>query len=47
MLVRDLTVVFVAGKLCFIVLRQCYHTVQAVISVSDKVSKQMTRYASV
>lgn len=35
-----------AGKLCFLVLRQQYHTVQAVVSVSDAVSKQMVRYAS-
>ena len=34
------------GKLCFLVLRQQYHTVQAVLSVSDKVSKQMVRFAA-
>ena len=34
------------GKLCFLVLRQQYHTVQAVVAVSDTVSKQMVRYTS-
>ncbi len=34
------------GKLCFLVIRQQYHTVQAVLSVSETVSKQMIRYAS-
>ncbi|XP_064396558.1 aspartate--tRNA ligase, cytoplasmic-like [Halichondria panicea] len=35
-----------AGKLCFIVLRQQYHTVQAVVAVSETVSKQMTKFAT-
>lgn len=35
-----------SGKLCFLVLRQQYHTIQAVLSVSDKVSKQMVRFAA-
>lgn len=35
-----------AGKLCFLVLRQQYHTVQAVVAVSDSVSKQMVKFAS-
>ena len=34
------------GKLCFLVLRQQYHTVQAVVAVSDTVSKQMVQYTS-
>ncbi len=34
------------GKLCFLVLRQKYHTVQAVVSVSESISKQMVKYAS-
>ena len=44
---RKSVIVFVhAGKLCFLVLRQQYHTVQAVVSMSDKVSKQMVRFAA-
>ena len=41
-----LFVIAPAGKLCFLMLRQQYHTVQAVVSVSEKVSKQMVRFAS-
>ena len=37
---------FLLGKLCFLVLRERYHTVQAVIAVSEQVSKQMVRYAA-
>ncbi|CAI7999537.1 Aspartate--tRNA ligase, cytoplasmic [Geodia barretti] len=34
------------GKLGFLVLRQQYHTVQAVISVSETISKQMVKFAT-
>ncbi|KAL5510777.1 hypothetical protein EMCRGX_G006378 [Ephydatia muelleri] len=34
------------GKLCFLVLRQQYHTIQAVVAVGDKVSKQMVKFAA-
>ena len=34
------------GKLCYLVLRQQYHTVQPVVAVADTVSKQMVQYTS-
>ena len=34
------------GKLGFLVLRQQYHTVQAVLSVSETISKQMVKFAT-
>eukprot|EP00731_Ephydatia_muelleri_P032548 Em0024g92a len=37
---------FIPGKLCFLVLRQQYHTIQAVVAVGDKVSKQMVKFAA-
>ena len=37
---------FLQGKLGFLVLRQQYHTVQAVISVSETISKQMVKFAT-
>jgi aspartyl-tRNA synthetase len=34
------------GKQCFIVIRQRWHTVQAIVAVGDQVSKQMVKFAT-